>query len=404
MKRLFLVLAAVAVAAILWWLYARRSGPPEVPFTKAKRERLVSTLTTNGKVEPVEWVAVRAQRAGLVSGVRVRQGGRVGSGAVLLEMDAREAKAELTSAEARIREARAGLDVIEQGGRSAELAQIESDGASARAELEAAVKEHAAMERLAGKQAATGFDVAQAAERVAKARLQVQALDRKRAALVSDTDRTIAQAKLQEAEGAAGLARQRIEQASVRSPISGVVYDMDIRPGAFLNPGDLVAKIGRIERVEVRVYVDEPELGRVKTGVPVAITWDAAQGREWRGVVDRMPAQIVALGTRQVGEVVCRIENPGGELLPGTNVNAAIRSAVVDDAITIPREALRRESGQDGIFSLSGERLAWRRVVLGVTSATRSQVVEGLSEGDSVALPSERTLAQGLTVRPVYRE
>ncbi len=404
MKRFFLVLAVVAGAAILWWLYARRSGPPEVPFTKAKRERLVSTLTTNGKVEPVEWVAVRAQSAGLVDVVHVSQGGRVGRDGVLVEMDPREVKAELASAEARIREARAGFEVLEKGGRSAELAQIESDTTSTHAELDAAIKEHAALERLAGKQAATGIEVALAAERVAKARLQIQALDRRRTALVSDTDRTVAAAKIQEAEAAAGLARQRIEQTRVRSPIAGVVYEMDIRAGAYLNPGDLVAKIGRIEKLEVRVYVDEPELRRVVKGVPVTITWDAAQGREWRGVVNRMPAQIVALGTRQVGEVVCLIENPGGELLPGTNVNAAIRSAVVDGAITIPREALRRELGQDGVFTLSGDKLAWRRIVLGVTSATRSQVVEGLSEGDPVALPSERALAKGLTVLPVYRE
>jgi len=167
-----------------------------------------------------------------------------------------------------------------------------------------------------------------------------------------------------------------------------VVYETQARLGSFLNPGDPVAKVGRIDKVRVRVYVDEPELGRVARGSPVMITWDAAQGREWQGMVGRMPAQIVALGTRQVGEVVCLIENPGGELLPGTNVNAAIRSAVVENAVTIPREALRRESNQDGVFVLNAGKLAWRRIRLGITSATRSQILEGLSE---------------LAVRPVYR-
>jgi len=55
--------------------------------------------------------------------------------------------------------------------------------------------------------------------------------------------------------------------------------------------------------------------------------------------VERKPAAIQALGSRQVGEVVCDIENPGRELIPGTNVDAEIRTAVVDNALVIPREA-----------------------------------------------------------------
>ena len=89
----------------------------------------------------------------------------------------------------------------------------------------------------------------------------------------------------------------------VRAPIAGTVYQFDLKPGAYLNAGDLVASIGQLDRVRVKVFVDEPDLGRVKRGMPVGITWDAMPGRQWKGVVDKTPTQIVALGTRQVGEV-----------------------------------------------------------------------------------------------------
>ena len=82
MKKLLLLLLLV-VAAVIGWGVFRKNAPPQVNFTRVKRTTLVSTLSTNGKAEPFEWQAVRAETAGLVSQVAVREGGRVAKGAVL---------------------------------------------------------------------------------------------------------------------------------------------------------------------------------------------------------------------------------------------------------------------------------------------------------------------------------
>jgi RND family efflux transporter MFP subunit len=177
---------------------------------------------------------------------------------------------------------------------------------------------------------------------------------------------------------------------------------MAARPGAYLNAGDLATNVGQLEKVRVRVHVDEPELGRVATGRPVTITWDALPGRVWKGAVEKLPTEIVALGTRQIGEVVCAVDNPDGGLLPGTNINAEILSEAVDNALTIPKESLRRASNEAGVYVLEGDRIVWRKISLGASSITRAQVLEGLQEGDSVALPANRPLAGGMAVRPVY--
>ncbi len=95
-------------------------------------------------------------------------------------------------------------------------------------------------------------------------------------------------------------------------------------------------------------YVDEPDLGRVRREQSVTITWDAMPNREWKGAVDRLPTQIQPLDTRQVGEVTCVIENPNLDLLPGTNVTARILTEKVENALTIPKEAIFREEGKSG--------------------------------------------------------
>jgi len=403
MKKLLWLLVLVLLLALGWLMYRRGSAPPEVPFARVTRGTLVSTLVTNGKVEPVEWVSVLAERSGVVRTLRAERGARVQRGDVLVELGVEDTQADLAAAEARAAQARAELRLFEAGGRASERAALASETANARMDLEVARKERDALARLVEKQAGTRQELTEAARRVERAELQLSELDKRRAALVDSSDRAVAEAKLREAETVIARARVQLEKAAIRSPISGVVYETEVRVGSFLSPGQAVAKVGRTDKVRVRLYVDEPELGRVAPAMPVAITWDALQGRQWQGTVERMPAEVTALGSRQVGEVISVIGNPGGELLPGTNVNAEIRSREAAGALSIPREALRREAGQTGVFLLQGDRVAWRKVAIGISSITRIQVTQGLAEGDAVALPTDAPLAVGAPVRPVFR-
>jgi len=395
------VLALAGVGGLTWSLVNWRRQPPEIPFTKVVRESIVSSVSTNGKVEPIDSATARAERSGPVTAILIERGKHVEQDAPLVEIDASEAQAELASAQSRIEQTRAELAMFERGGRTTDLADISSGIEKAKLELAAAQKDFDSNTRLEAKGAATSLEVAAAKQRVDSAQLQIRSLEEKRVSLVAGPDRSAALARLHDAESAAKLAEQRIKQSVVRAPISGVVYQFDVKRGAYLNAGDIVAAIGKLERVKVNVYVDEPDLGRVHYGLPVSITWDALPGRTWKGTVDKTPSQVEALGSRQVGQVICVIENPDRDLLPGTNVTAEIRAESVENALTLPREAIRRELGQAGVFILSGDRVMWRKITMGIGNTTRAQV-EGVGEGDSVALPSEKPLREGMVVKAVY--
>jgi HlyD family secretion protein len=400
-RTLALVLAG-AIGAVLIILALRRNASPAIPFTKVTREAITSTLTTNGKVEPIEWASARAERPGVIKKVMVHRGQNVASGTALIELDTRDANAQLANAEAQIAQAQAQQQALLQGGSGVERAQIENDLQRARLDLESARHNAEAVDRLVSKQAAPETELTSARQHVEQLQIQVQGLEERRKALVSSTDKDIAEARLQQAFASANLARSNLALSSVRAPIGGTVYQFDLRIGAFVNAGDLVADIGKLSRVRVAVYVDEPELGRVRINSPVTITWDAVPQRQWKGVVDRLPTQIIALGTRQVGEVGCIIDNPDNDLLPGTNINAEIVSSAVKLGLTITRSALRREGTQNGVLVLVGDHLEWRPVELGISSYAKVQVVSGLNEGDSVALTSDKPIKSGTKVQPVY--
>ncbi|MBS1853724.1 MAG: efflux RND transporter periplasmic adaptor subunit [Acidobacteria bacterium] len=401
MKKLVWGFLLAAAAGVILWGVLRKNEPPRVSFTRVKRQTLVSTLPTNGKAEPVEWQAIRAEAAGVVSRIAIQDGQEVAKGQTIATISDPSLQADIESAEAKVAEARAGVAAAEAGAKPAERAEIDNSLSRGRLDLELARKTLASLERLEQKQAATRQEVDAARDRVQQLQLEIAGLEKRRNSPAAAPDIAAARARVAEAESALALARNRAALATVRAPMAGVIYGRAVRQGSYVDTGELIANVGRMDELRVSVYVDEPELGRVEIGQPVTITWDALPGRQWDGRVERKPASIQALGSRQVGEVLVSIANRGRALVPGTNVNAEIRTAVVDNALVIPKETLRHDAQGDFVYALKGDTLERRAVKKGVSSITQVQLVEGLGDGDAVALPGDIALKTGDRVTPV---
>ena len=116
----------------------------------------------------------------------------------------------------------------------------------------------------------------------------------------------------------------------------------------------------------------------------------------------KLPSEVIALGTRTVGEISTVVDNPDHELLPGVSVNVLIVSKVVNDALSIPKAALRTIRGVNGVYRLNGDMLSWKPITTGVSDINNVQVVSGLAEGDKVAdrviEPSDAEIRDGLRV------
>lgn len=413
MKRLLWILPLLLVLAGVAWVMAWRSAPPELPVAQVRQGTLVDVLSTNGKVEPAAWTAVRAARAGKLVALYVQKGQAVQAGALLGQMEEQELTTALAAARAKLRQVEAEQSTLTQGGRPAELAEIASSLRRFQQQRETARKELEIAERLVAKQAAPAAEVRQWQQQVAQLETQMQGLEQRRAALVSGSDRQLYEGRVAEARAAVQAAEAMLAQSRIVAPMAGVVYQLEPKAGAYLNPGDLIANIGRVDTLQVNVYVDEPELGRVAIGQPVTITWDAFPQQKWEGRVERMPLQIQALGSRQVGEVMVKIANRAAgdagaseasgegvaQLPPGANINAAIRARTVERAVLLPKEALRRENGQPGVYVLAGEKLQWRPVQIGATNITEAQVTNGLQAGEVVVMATDVVLRNGMAAR-----
>jgi HlyD family secretion protein len=160
-----------------------------------------------------------------------------------------------------------------------------------------------------------------------------------------------------------------------------------------------------LQDVQVRAFVDEPEIGRLSVGQKVEIRWDAIPGRTWEGKLTRVPASVSTVGTRTVGEITTEIDNFDRKLLPNVNVNVSIVTARHSDVLTVSREAVHDVNGKRYVYQIAGQKLQAQQVQTGLSSLTQVEITQGLSEGATIALGAINgsPLRSGMEVKAVER-
>ncbi len=338
--------AAALACTLVVGLACPGAEPERGPSARAERGRIERIVVATGTIEPEVEVEVRSRVPGIVERVHVEAGDVVESDQVLVEL-------ERELLEAQVAEARAAV-------RAAEV-----ERRFARIQLERA---RGMMERGAASQ-----------KTLDDARNRAQAAD-------------------------AGLARERarlsslevqLRYATIRSPIEGTVLDVDTEEGSAVSPvtsvtgGTLLLSLAGTASVHLSGLVDENEVAYLALGQPARVRTEAFPERVFAGRV----ARIAPVGERVQNvtyfEAEIAIEDPDAGLLkPRMSGDADIVAEVVEQALFVPETALRY--GGDGIsvhvVNGPGAEPESRPVRIGIVEGSRVQVLEGLEEGDEVAL------------------
>ncbi len=406
---LWLLLGAVALIVLLVYWNSRKPVS-RVSVVRAARENLTATIFSNGKVEPITPYSLRARYATFVEKVQAVEGQRVKRGQVLLVLDANEARADLAHAREQLLAAADDLRAARAGGRPDDRARVEGDLRKADLERDRLRKERRSLERLFAKQAATQEELDQ--NRIA---LEGAEADYRRLLKVSQEFASRTQLGAERAQLLADQFRsqvrdfeEKVRSAQVTAPVDGTLYSLPVRAGDFVKVGDSLAEVADLRRVRVRAFIDEPDLGGLEPNQSVEITWDALPNRIWWGSAEHIPKQVVARGNRSVGELLCAVANDKLELLPNTNVNVRIHLHERQNALVIPRGAVQIEGNrrfvfvvEDGGLGVGSSRLHKREIKIGIASAANYEVLDGLREGETVALPGDTELLDGERVRVV---
>jgi HlyD family secretion protein len=377
-----------------------------VPVRAARVERgtIRSLVSTNGKVEPVLNFEAHSPIGTTLTQLLVKEGDHVKKGQLLAQLDDASIRSQAAQAMAQLRTAEANGSAIRSGGNQEELLTLNAQLVKARTARDTAQHNLQALQSLQQQGASSSGEVRDATSQLARTEADVKLLEQKQKDRYSQPEIQQAAARQSEAQSAYAAAEDVLRQLNIRAPFDGIVYAIAPRQGAYLNAGDLVLQEADLSKVLVRAYVDEPDVGRLKIGEPIEITWDAVPGRVWQGTVSAVPATVKIQGTRNVGETTCVVSNADYKLLPNVNVGVTIVVGEHRDVLTLPREALRQDDQGAYVLQIQNNELHRRNVQTSITNLTHVEVASGLNDNDLVALNStnSKPIQNGTVVKLVH--
>jgi HlyD family secretion protein len=357
-----------------------------ISVVKPIRQEVSSSITTNGKVEPIQGFEAHAPLAVTVQKILVKEGDRVKAGQLLLVLDDTRARSDLATAQTRLKAAQERHAELLAGGNQQQILLRRSDRQKAATDLDSAQRQLSSLERLQQRGAASMDEVAAARDRLAHAQADLAQFQSQ--VRYSPDELAHAQSEIADARIGVDLAEEVLRNCYIRAPFDGTVYFLPARSNAFVGVGDLLLQEADLAHLQVRAFVDEPEIGRLALGQTVKITWDALPGHSWQGTVTTLPSTVVNRGSRVVGEILCKVDNSERLLLPNVDVSTTIIASNKEDALTVPREAVREDDGHNYVYVLRDGHLRRRDVKLGISNLTRVEILSGISGNDTIAVQS----------------
>ena len=405
-RRLWIIVVAALVLTAILVFISGRGGTARVAVTNVVRENLSSVVSSNGKVEPVTPISLRVSFPTFVTRVYAVEGQHVKRGQLLYVLDDAGLTADLAQSRADLNTEEEALRVAKSGGRADQIAKVAADLQKALAAREQLRRDNESLTKLVAQKAATPHEFEENRLALAQAEADVQSLEKAKQTYVSQAQLDIERVTLlvEHARNQVHDLEQKLSSTHGVAPADATLYSLPIHQGDFMKEGDLLAEMADMHHVRVRAFIDEPELGQIDLNQAVEIFWDAHPDRVWTGHTEVVPKQVVAHGTRNVGELLCSVSNDRLDLIPNTTVDVRIHISERPNVLVIPRGALFIDGGKRYVFVVQDNRLHRRDIKVGIANPTMIEVLSGLQEGDQVALPGDVSLKENLRIRPVLSE
>lgn len=315
-------------AGVYFAFFAKEEAGPDYITAEVERRSLDLTVTATGNLRPTNQVEVGSEVSGRIDRVLVDVNDRVAQGQVLaiintdvIEDQVTQARANLNASRAAVAQARATLDVdAAQLERLREVFRLSDGRVPSRTEMEQAEGN----------------------------------LRRSQASLAS------AQANVASAQASLSSALTNQERAVIRSPVAGVVLARQVEPGqtvaASFNTPTLFVLAEDLSTMQLRVAIDEADVGQVQPDQEASFTVDAYPGRRFPARVERVDLASTNTATAETTtnantvveyEARLTVANAEGLLRPGMTATATIATASTGTQLLVPNAALRFDPEAD---------------------------------------------------------
>ena len=375
LRRTTLLFASVASALVA--CKSKTAGPAPLPTATVTRGDIAVRVQATGSVEPINPVDIKSKAQGMIQQMPVEVGTRVEKGALIAQIDPRDVKNQFDQAMA--------------------------DDVVSAASLNKALRDQTRKDSLFVMHVITAAEHDSSKSTIATARADMV---NKRANL--------------------DLARQKTEDATMHAPIGGTIISRPVTQGQIItsatsaNGGTTLMTIADLNRVRMRVTIDEVEMGNIRVGEQASVLVDAFPEHAFQGVIEKIEPQAVVSQGVTFFPVLVSISNKDGLLMPGMNGEVTIKAADLTAVLQVPIDAVRPTNelapvarmfsvsvdtliselrrdlvggegttgvpGRYAIVALPDGSYEMRLVKAGPTDLRVVEIVDGLKEGDRVVM------------------
>lgn len=215
--------------------------------------------------------------------------------------------------------------------------------------------------------------------------------------IATERSRDEARSNLDVSTAALELAKVKLEKTRLVAPFDGIAGLRQVSVGDYVTTGQDLFNLEDIDPIKVDFRVAEKFLPAIRTGQTIEISVDAYPGRNFEGKVYAIDPRIDAAGRSIV--LRARVDNQEGILRPGLFARVTLVLELKPEALTIPEQAIVPRGDSQFVFKVIDGKVQQTKVTIGTRRNGRVEIVEGLSNGDTVVTAGHQKLREGAGVK-----
>jgi HlyD family secretion protein len=249
--------------------------------------------------------------------------------------------------------------------------------------------------QLIARLSSTAFDLDQAKALADAAQAEVNLAD----APASAEELNAAQSAVEQAYSQAELLRARVRDATVTSPITGIVTDIKATVGSTVGPSASIMTVVP-PNMQIVVRVDQSQLSQVQVGQSANLSVESFPRDAFSGTVKAI-APVLDPRTRTAAAQI-EVSDPQNKLKPGMFAQIAIQLGARQGTLIVPKDAVLTVGSVDPtaapqtvVYSVNNGRLHKQVVTVGVTDGKNTEILDGLQEGVDLVLNPRTDFLEG---------
>lgn len=393
---IFILLIAVVVAGYYIYTKSKEAEKSKVVVYKTEKVKRgeikdIINATAIVKTRVNAYLKIGTRTTGLVQKMFIDIGDYVKKGQLIAIIDQREFKKDIQKIKSQIQKAENKLEQINQL-YPVKIKEAEKNLQVAKAEYQFAHWKFQREKELLKEGFTTkqDFEVAKRELKTKEAKLKLAEETLKKLKVEYETEKKLAQDDIKILQKELEKAKIRLSYTEIYSPIDGIVSNVVAREGetlvAGLQAGELVT-ILKPDRLEIQIFVDETDIGKVKSGQKVVYYVDAFPDRIFTGKITKIyPEPIVKQNIVYYLAIVPVKKDYARYLRPEMTVYTKIIAGIKKNAVIIPNSAVRFEKGKQYVYVIKNGKPQIRYIKTGWIDEKYTEVVEGLKEGEVIAV------------------